>query len=322
MKGLKITGKVLLYTLVTLVILLALLYIGVTAVYFSFFNETKGEFIIPGLTTPFVPQGFDYVQEQDCYLMSGYMSDKSASRVYVRFGNGDTHDVELLNADGTAYTRHSGGVTHNGEFVYVAGKNGVEVFRLSDFLNGNQAVNIGRIPAEYDIAFCTFYNGYLFAGDFYYPEDYETPENHRITTPAGDANTAVISVYKADESCEFGIDPTPVAAISTRGKVQGICFTSDSEIVLSTSYSVYSSNLYFYDIDTERQGSMTLMDTEVPLYYLDSANLTETVTMPPMSEELVCKDGRIYIMFESACNKYIFGKFIRGYQVYSYPLEG
>lgn len=322
MKALKITGKVLLYIFVTLVLLLLLLRLGVTIFYFDYFNKSESEFMVPGLTSAWVPQGFEYVEEDGLYLMSGYMSDGSASRVYVRRDDGQTHYVELINSDGSDYTRHAGGVCKSGDFVYVAGKNGVEVFRYDDFLSGGSAVNVGKIPADYNIAYCSIYNGYLLAGNFYYPETYETPAEHRITTPAGDANTALITIYKVDELEPLGINPKPIAAISTPGKVQGICFTSDEEIVLSTSYSVPSSHLYYHRVDTSRTGFIQVCETEVPLYYLDSATLTDTVTLPPMSEELVCRDGRVYILCESACNKYIFGKFIRGYQVFSYSQDG
>lgn len=322
MKGLKITGKIFLYIVVALLLLLLALRFGVTVVYFDYFNNAEAEFMTPGLTSAWVPQGFDYVQKDELYLMSGYMSDGTASRVYVRKDNGDTHFVELKNADGTDYTRHSGGVCQNGEFVYVAGKKGVEVFRYKDFLSQGSAVNVGTISADYEIAFCSIYKGYLFAGNFYYPGTYETPEEHRITTPAGDANTSLITIYKVDELEEFGVNPKPVAAISAPDKIQGVCFTYDDEIVLSTSYSVPSSHLYYHRIDTGRSSSIEVCETEVPLYYLDSATLIETVTLPPMSEELVFKDGRVYILCESACNKYIFGKFIRGYQVFSYSKEG
>ena len=37
-----------------------------------------------------------------------------------------------------------------------------------------------------------------------------------------------------------------------------------------------------------------------------------------MSEEIVCKDGKVYVLFESACTKYIFGNLIRGDRVYAY----
>jgi hypothetical protein len=58
--------------------------------------------------------------------------------------------------------------------------------------------------------------------------------------------------------------------------------------------------------------------TTVPLIYLDNATLTDTLTFPPMSEELLYLDGRVYILCESACNKYFYGKFIGGDLVYSY----
>lgn len=322
MKVMKTIGKVLLCICVLILILLVALRLGVTILYFDYFNNAKTEFFVPGLTSAWVPQGFHYVEEDGLYLMSGYMSDGSASRVYVRNENGDVHYVELKNSDGSDYSAHSGGVCQSGDFVYVAGENGVEVFRYSDFHSGGSAMIVGKVNADYIIDYCSISNGYLFAGNFYHPETYETPAEHRITTPAGDANVALMTVYKLDPLEEFGVDPKPVAAISTAGKVQGMCITYDGQIVLSTSYSVPSSHLYYHSFDHERVGEITVCETEVPLYYLDSATLRETVTLPPMAEELVFKDGRVYVLCESACNKYIYGKLIRGYEVLSYAKEG
>lgn len=321
MKALKIAGKILINVVLTLVLLLLVLQLGVTVRYFDFFNHSKSEFLIPGLSDNWVPQGFDYIEESNTYLMCGYMSDDTASRVYIRDGDGNTTYTNLLYADGTPYRKHAGGICHNGLYVYLAGDDGVDVFALSDILNGGDAHKLGKIVLGHDMAYCSFYNGYLLAGNFYHETTYETPEKHRITTPAGDANTALITVFREDFTSELGVDPVPVAAISTPGKVQGICFTSDEQIVLSTSYSVASSHLYYHNIDLERRGTVEACGQQVPLYYLDSATLAHTATMPPMSEELLFKDGRVWVLCESACNKYIYGKFIRGYQVYSYDRE-
>lgn len=301
-----------------LLVVLVVLNAGVTFKYWDFFGNSKGDFIIPGLTSAYVPQGFDYIEETDTYLMCGYMADGSSSRIYIRFGDGTTRFASLYYADGTVYDKHAGGICHNGDYVYLAGDDGVDVFSMEQVLMGVDASMLGTIPTGHDMAYCSFYDGYLLAGNFYYPEHYETPETHRITTPAGDRNTALMTVFRADPEAEFGIDPAPVAAISTPGKVQGMCFTSDEEIVLSISWSLTNSNLLFYGVDTERVGSVQVLGGEVPLYYLDSENLKDTVVLPPMSEELVCKDGRVLVMFESACNKYIFGKLIRGWRVFGY----
>lgn len=318
MKILKILGKSLAWILAVLMVLILLLHIGVTMRYVNFFGEAKAQFRIPGLTTGFVPQGFEYIQDQKCYLISGYMKDHSASRIYIRYENGAVHFVELANTDGTAYSEHAGGVAVNGEYVYLPGSGGVDIFLLSDLLGGEQAASIGKLSMEYDGDFCTFYNGYLFVGDFYHAGVYDTPEAHHVLTPAGDSNHAVIAVYKADDLEPFGVETIPVAAISIREKVQGVGFTEQGQIVLSTSYGLSSSSLWYYTFDEAQRGTLTIGDAQVPLYYLDSATLTHSVEMPPMSEEVVCRGGKVYVLFESACTKYLFGNLIRGTHVYAY----
>lgn len=321
MKVLKLVKNVLAWLLTVVLVVLLVLQVGVTVMYRDFFFNSDEVFRIPGLHSGVVPQGFHYIAEKDIYLMSGYMKDHSSARIYIRQADGSVRFVELRNADGSTYDEHAGGVTVNGDFLYLPGKMGVDVFRLSDILTGETAKMIGKIQGEYDTDCCTFYNGYLFVGDFYYPETYETAEAHKITTPAGDENKAIIAIYKADPSAEFGLDPQPVAAISIREKVQGIGFTEDGKVVLSTSYGFAGSGLWFYEPDDQRQGSLKLMGSEVPLYYLDSENLTHYVEMPPMSEELVCKDGKVYVLFESACTKYRYGNLIRGTHVYAYQMK-
>ena len=321
MKVLKLVKNVLAWLLTVVLVVLLVLQVGVTVMYRDFFFNSDEVFRIPGLHSGVVPQGFHYIAEKDIYLMSGYMKDHSSARIYIRQADGSVRFVELRNADGSTYDEHAGGVTVNGDFVYLPGKMGVDVFRLSDILTGETAKMIGKIQGEYDTDCCTFYNGYLFVGDFYYPETYETAEAHKITTPAGDENKAIIAVYKADASAEFGLNPQPVAAISIREKVQGIGFTEDGKVVLSTSYGFAGSGLWFYEPDDQRQGSLKLMGSEVPLYYLDSENLTHYVEMPPMSEEVVCKDGKVYVLFESACTKYRYGNLIRGTHVYAYQMK-
>ena len=317
MKALRIIKRVLAWTFAFLVFVLVVLNIGVTVWYTDFFKNAQADFRIPGLTTGFVPQGFAFLQEEDTYLVSGYMKDHSAARIYIHQAGQKDRYATLKNQDGSAYDEHAGGVAVNGGFVYLPGKLGVDVFRLKDVLAGS-ATSIGKLPMTYDSDCVTFHDGYLLVGDFYYPEAYETPLDHHVTTPAGDANKAIITVYRAAEDEKLGLDATPVAVISVQGRVQGIGITEKGEVVLSTSYGFANSQLWFYDWDAQRQGVLEYEGKEVPLYYLDSQNLTHCVQMPPMSEEVVCKDGKVYVLFESACTKYIFGNLIRGDRVYAY----
>lgn len=322
MKKRSILRNILISLLVFVLVVMLALQVGVTVKYWDFFGNSDADFVIPGLMDDYVPQGFDYMEDEGIYLMCGYMSDETSSRIYVRNrDSGKTHFVSLYFDDGTPYKKHAGGICHNGDFVYLAGDDGVDVFLLADVLAEKDTYMLGTIVTGHDMAYCSFHNGYLLAGNFYYPGHYETPDHHRIATPAGDQNTALMTVYRADVESEFGIDPVPVAAISTPGKVQGMCFTSDEELVLSISWSLTDSNLLFYRFDTNRVGSVEISGAEVPLYYLDSGNLVDTVILPPMSEELVYQDGKVLVMCESACNKYIYGKLIRGWRVFGFELE-
>lgn len=317
MKLKKILKKIMAGVLIFVLLVLGALFLGVTVKYWDYYSNAKAVFMIPGLMDNYVPQGFDYMEDTDTYLMCGYMSDGSSSRIYIRFADGSTRYTSLYHADGSVYDKHAGGICHNGEFVYLAGDDGVDVFSLVQVLMGGDAHMLGTIPTGHDMAYCSFRDGYLFAGNFYFPEHYETPAHHRITTPAGDANTSLITVFRADEHAEFGIDPNAVAAISTPNKVQGMCFTEE-EIVLSISWSLTDSNLLYYTMDDSRIGTVEVLSGEVPLYYLDSANLVHTAVLPPMGEELVYRNGKVEVMCESACNKYIYGKLVRGWQVFAY----
>lgn len=319
MKLKKILKKILAGVLIFALVVLGVLFLGVTVKYWDYYSNARAVFMIPGLMDNYVPQGFDYIEQTGEYLMCGYMSDDSPSRVYVRNAVGKSYYSQLFYADGTPYMKHAGGICHNGNYVYLAGDDGVDVFSFTDILMGRDARMLGAIPTGHDMAFCSFHDGYLFAGNFYFPEHYETPEHHRIVTPAGDANTSLITVFRADETMEFGIDPNAVAAISTPDKVQGMCFT-DNEIVLSISWSLTNSNLLYYAAEDTRVGTVEVLSGEVPLYYLDSENLVHTAVLPPMSEELVYRNGKVEVMCESACNKYIYGKLIRGWQVFAYTM--
>lgn len=282
--------------------------------YHDFYKDAQRSFSIPGLSSGFIPQGFDYEENEKVYLISGYMKDHSqSSRIYAVHEDGSVTFSQLLDQDGNAYTGHCGGVAINGAFLYVSSEDELSVFALEDILNGIQAKQLGSVEIGERVSFCTFENGYLLTGAFYRAGSYETPAHHHVTTPAGDENPALIWIYKADASQPFGLCAEPVAAISVREQVQGVAITDEGKIVLSTSWGVGSSQLWLYEMD-QRVGSIN----DVPLYYLDSANLVETVTAPPMSEEILWLDGRLYIMTESACTKYIFGNFIDGRHVFAY----
>ena len=307
----------------TILLLLAGIRAGERMVYASFYQNADKEFQIPGLGENYVPQGLDYIQDSKSFISCGYMSKGEASRVYLIDPNGKATYAELKETDGSDHTGHTGGVAHFDKYLYITDSDGLDVFLLEDLTSGKQdMVKVGEVKTYNDPAWCYAYGDYILAGSFYRAESYETPAEHRLTTPAGDANTSMITVFKLDATQPLGIDPTPVAAISSPDQVQGLCVTDTGEVAISTSWGFATSYIRLYDAEKiTPNGTFTVGDTEVPLFYLDSASATRTIEAPPMSEEIVCLDGRLYILNESACNKYIFGKLMSANDLYSYDLK-
>lgn len=333
---LKIVLKVVIIIICVAAILLAAIRAGFTIAYISFYNNSNVEFTIPGLNDGFVPQGLDYVEDKDVYITCGYASKSgNSSMVYVIKADGSATKTELKNEDGTNYTGHTGGIAYYKDYVYITGSSGCDVFSLSDILEGKESTKqLGEVKTPNDPAFCNIYDGKFYVGSFYRAGNYVTPESHHLTTPAGDNNMALMTVYTLDDSCEFGVGETPTAVYSLPSLVQGMTFTDSGKIVLSTSYGLATSHLYVYDASMITTGTYTfsgideesdtyyLNGTTVDLYYLDSASLVEDISAPPMSEEIVYRNGKILIMTEAASNKYIFGKFTGAWKLYSLNYEG
>lgn len=304
--------------------LVFLVFVGEKIFYSYFFSQAQVEFAIPDLWTGFVPQGFDKVDES--YIVSGYDKSDAPSSVYV-IKDGQNTRVDLYNADGSNYLSHAGGVTHFGDYMYVAYNTGEEItycdmFLLSDVFDGDgKATKCDSIPLPNQISYCSVYGNKLYAGAFYREgSQYLTPDSHQLKTPSGDQNTALMMVYTLDERTGKPVSDKPDLVYSTLSNVQGMCITESGRMVLSTSWSIYPSELLVYDLDSASTGEWDYNGEKIPLVYLDSACLAESFVCPPMSEELVCENGRVIIMCESACMKYLYGKITSGNFAYSIPI--
>lgn len=360
--------KVLLIVLAVLVAAVLLVIIGFNVYqkisYREFNSVSEKEFKIPGLSDGFVPQGITYVDDADgdgVYLVCGYMSDGSASRIYITNGKKgkelNQRFVSLFTSDGEYDLAHAGGIAVFGDFVYMATGHEINVYSLSELLgekeSGTELADtyvetskdsefagviepIGTFNPQTGPAFVHVEDGFLFVGEFYIAEDYETPESHHMTTDSGDYQQAIMTVYILSKDAELGLlEDKPVAAFSITDNAQGMCFVKDSKgqskMLISTSYGLSSSHIKVYDnpmksyfsyvvgVNDAADGTFTTDDGDtIPLFYVDSAHLEKDWVFAPMSEELLYKDGKVYIMCESACKKYMFGNLTGARNCYSF----
>ena len=290
MKTIKLIIKLICALVALVIVALLTLNIAKFVIYGKYYRIKDNYCINPGLNHGAVPQGIAVDEERDIVLTSAYMKDKTASRIYVTNSKNKVHITELTK-NGKAFTGHVGGISLSGEYVYIANNSKIYKISLETIMN-EDFVEIGEGIAVNNKADFTFADDkYLYVGEFNYADHYVC-EN-------------VIGDYKAI-CTKYSLDDltTPLAIYSIRDKVQGFCVTDKGDIVLSTSWSVADSLLYVYRNENIKQEGEY---NGVPLYVL--ANEDEVIKAPAMSEDLSFSNGKVYTMFESACNKYIFGKF-------------
>lgn len=315
--------------LIALVLLAVIVIIAFEPYFYGgFFGSARQEFLLPGIGDDFVQQGITYSDGE--FLSCGYMSGtKRPSRVYITdHESGASRFVELKDADGNDFYGHADGLAAYGDKLFVCdseGRGGMLVYDINEVKSaeGGAVTAKGAFPVDANASFCYVDGNVLLVGEFYRAANYKTDATHHLTTPAGDAHHALVFGYELSPTAPLGLAASaPVLAYSVPDLAQGMCVTDSGRIVISTSYALANSHNYVYNKPAaDAEGEFDLNGVKVPLWYLDSAALAEDIVLPPMSEELVNVDGRIYVMGEAASNKYFFGKLLRAKYVWSYPVE-
>lgn len=324
--------KVLPIILLSITALILLILIG-ARIYFrlpvaQYYRHSEKAFVIPDINKGFVPQGLAYDDRSDCFFITGHMKEKSkyASPIYVVKKSDGSFIKKLImhEPDGGEFHGHAGGLTVHGDYIYVAGSadhclyifSYIEAMELND---GDSITSLGSfdMPDDLSVAYVASDGEYLYSGEFYRTGSHKTDDSHKLTTAAGDYNQAIIYAYRFSDGADslFGLSLKPAKAYSVPDLVQGMEI-NDGKIYLSTSYGAAFSHIYVYRIP-ESSRNFTVSELTMPLYELDSASLTGTYKFPPMSEEIVFSDGKLYTMCESASNKYIFGKLTSAYHCYA-----
>ena len=291
----------------------------------------QGEHIskIPALGSGFVPQGLAYHKETDTYFHSGY----HGANIELFLVNGDiVREVVLLTMDGEQATGHGDGVSIVGDYLYIADCTGksaeregfLRVYRLADILNaknGDAIRETDHVLLNSPASFCFSDGSYMYVGEFYRASNYETREFHHLTTPAGDENKAIFLAYPLGANGAITKDTRPEFAVSITSLVQGIAVNEDGTVMLSRSWGLNDSHIEFHSGWKDSGNKIAIGDNTLPLYYLDSSTMTRDLIMPAFSEALIIIDGKVAVSFESACNKYIVGKFFFSNKVIAFPID-
>lgn len=296
-------------------------------------------FDIPEIEEGFVPQGLEYATDPETgekfYLLCGYYDDKSDSPVFML--NADdkglgfgARKVTLENPDGSPCISHNGGVELDDKHMFIAMETGVMVFDrqkvMSAFLDGSSVKADSIVDYGFnDHSFVEVHDGKLYVGEFYRDDNYLTPESHHVVCPDGTQNHACIYVFdKAakGQKTATGYSDTPCLIYSIPDMVQGMCFSGNGNMLLTSSWGLDSSCLREFSVQGAKPVSTFDGGTwKAPLVTLDSGNIVSYVNLPLFAEEIEWVNNRVVVSCEAACNKYIVGKLYKAGSVYSYNLN-
>ncbi len=302
-KVLKLTGKILLITVASLlalvIVFLGALNIAKFAIYPDYYSIKTDICGNPGLSDGFVCQGVCAYEEGGKFLVTGYMKDHSASRIYVTDKENNSYYVTVTLENGKEYTGHGCGIVYKGDKAYLVSESKIRVLSMADILgakNGDSVTVSETIKINNSGSFVYTDGDYLYTGEFHNGNQYIT--NHPYETPDG-MQYAIMCRYSFDDLTK------PDKVYSITNQVQGACVTPDGKIVLSTSYGLADSYYYVYNECDAIDAGVTF--DGAPVYLL--CDPVQTVKAPAMAEGLDYYDGKVITLTESASDKYIFGKF-------------
>lgn len=267
---------------------------------------------VPGLSDGFIPQGVCYSDSLKAWLVCGYFDD-APSRIYVVGSDGEVQkSMPLYRENGEEYTGHAGGISACGEHIWVS--NQKKAFHLTataveEAEDDSPLCFDGYFGVGVNASFTFADDRWFWIGEYHMGDKYKTADANHMTSPDGSEHGAIIYGYHIDASEKYGVSTEgPLIALSVRDIVQGFCVTDSGKYVLSTSSALASSHLYIYDCsECEADGTIRYGGRDIPLFYLDSTRLVDTVTLPHMSEDLDYHDGMVVVNFEAGAKKYGFG---------------
>ena len=245
--------------------------------YNKFFNNLQGSFIIPGLKTRMCPQGL--CETEDYILITAYdLTQKNNSCIYIIDKNSGKHLKTLWIGDNTT---HVGGITYDGsKYLYIA--NGFEssiskieldcIIRLdNDEYIYCDIINIANDKGgNVRASFCSYDSkrDMIWIGVF----------NSIIGS-----NAYGYSINNSNNKAEL----KHVMEIPSFS--QGMCFDNE--------YIYFSVSL----------GGFLPSKIYKCKYMSNKANIIDSFTAPPGSENICINNGNMYILFESAAHQYYKG---------------
>lgn len=286
----------------------------------EYFQLAKAAALTPGLMQDYIPQGLCVIPDSG-FLAVSYYTDAKESSILALVGleTGEmSHWVTLKNVDGTPYTGHAGGIASDGINLWVTSDGNARRLQVQALLSAKDGDAVrfeDSFPTGTRASLANYSQGILWVGDFFTSGgSYDTDKSHHMKTPDNSKHYAWAVGFIGDTSSENGLKAdtgamtvTPDYVLSLPARIQGLARLDNGSFVLSESYGrKNNSHLLVYEdvLALPPDTTVQINGTDVPLWFLDSRVLKQSITAPPMSEGIDWADGGVYQLYESGSTKF------------------
>ena len=313
----KVTAKYVINIAIAIITTIAVIflidYLGLVS-YYHFSKNSYLEFSeIPELAEGYVPQGMCYVEKSNVILQTSY-NDNAPSKLYVF----DYKREELIckytlkDSSGKDIYGHVGGITSNGNKVWICNGSIMLVYSLSEILSSSD--NTIKSTKELSLPI---------SGDFCYYQYTKVTNNPNEShyynilwvgsfavnsNPFSQRTSPFIYGYNLEKSDDIDNFNKPQYIVAIPDKVQSLYIDKDNNFYFTRSYSgFFTSSIDVHENMLNSKLEEFLVNAERIQYHsFRNTRRLHSYTLPPMAEGMFIKDNKLYVIFESASKKYLY----------------
>lgn len=280
----------------SIILMIELDYVRINVRYFITKSEYEEAFKIQGTADGYAPQGMTYIKEKGIVLQTAYAKGKTSKLYVIDFETGELKkELKIALATGNESDKHVGGITSDGNKVWITNDFEVSTFKLNDILKAKdkvKSIKDEEIPSRGD--FCYYKDGTLWIGDFFLKPFYPIANDDPL-----------LYAFKVDNTIDF---KNPKLVISLPIMIQGMAIDNHNEFIFTASFTnLVNSDLYVYEnVLEEEPDYYEINGRKVPHYKFSDKNLSKHKKIPPMAEGIFFEDNYVYILFENSSSRYFF----------------
>jgi hypothetical protein len=215
--------------------------------------------------------------------------------------------------DNVPYSGHAGGIAVSEKYVWLANNYNMYQLSLDAIIQAPEVSNmkfIGKFKTHTKASFGSYSDGVLWVGEYYSTAPgYDTDSSHKMVGSDGKKSNAWLVGYKLDPATDMVpadkvVSPdTPVVPdyiFNIPDRVQGATILNDQILLSQTNGASYSSLInYAAKVTDAPYDTIQLSGIDVPHWFLDDANVADSLYMPSSAEGNFVLDGKAYVLYES-----------------------